>query len=125
MFRLLKIFLAITGTLLSLEVFSAEKFNVKIKWEAIQKNVISASVQHSFISFEGAQYQFDRNDLPVFYKRVSISPNQSSSWLIDKPVYVELTSEEEKLIQQEWVSEVIEVNSNIGYERGKPFALIS
>ena len=94
-------------------------FAQKINWIGVQKWFADSSYIN-VISFENACYPSD-NFLPYFNYKQEMEPSFSYEASIANPVWIPVTPEELKIVEQYSFSPEAEVKSNIAVEKGVSF----
>ena len=106
------LFLSIT----TLKAQMSEVSSQTIDWKGIEK-WYSNSASVSVISFTGAKYPSD-NRLPYFNKRIESDKTFSYNVILTNPIYIPITNEESVIIGGNTIPKVIEIKTDVLYERG-------
>lgn len=106
------LFLSIT----TLKAQMSEVSSQTIDWKGIEK-WYSNSASVSVISFTGAKYPSD-NRLPYFNKRIESDKTFSYNVILTNPIYIPITNEESVIIGGNTIPKVVEIKTDVLYERG-------
>ena len=101
------------------------RISKKINWAGEKKTVaISETEKKEILNFEGAGYNEDQKDLPVFGDKIKLSGTGKLIVKFTKTTFAPV--ENPSLIEdKELIKEYIDINSTLGIERKDYFALVT